>query len=68
MIYTSQFEQLVRICADLPLGSTQLIQPAVMINLLGGEGFSGKYRLKGLEEATGIEGVYIHLYGKTQRS
>ncbi len=64
--YTSQFEQLVRICAGLPLGSTQLIQPAVMINLLGGEGFSGSYRLQGLEEATAIEGVYIHLYGKTE--
>lgn len=64
--YTSQFEQLVRICAGLPLGSTQLIQPAVMINLLGGEGFSGTYRLQGLEEAAAIEGVYIHLYGKTE--
>lgn len=64
--YTSQFEQLVRICAGLPLGSTQLIQPAVMINLLGGEGFSGKYRLQGLEKATAIEGVYVHLYGKAE--
>jgi 5-(carboxyamino)imidazole ribonucleotide synthase len=64
--YTSQFEQLVRICAGLPLGSTKLIQPAVMINLLGGEGFSGKYRLQGLEEAAAIEGVYVHLYGKTE--
>jgi 5-(carboxyamino)imidazole ribonucleotide synthase len=64
--YTSQFEQLVRICAGLPLGSTQLIQPAVMMNLLGGKGFSGTYRLQGLEEASAIEGVYIHLYGKTE--
>jgi 5-(carboxyamino)imidazole ribonucleotide synthase len=64
--YTSQFEQLIRICAGLPLGSTALIQPAVMINLLGGEGFSGPYRLNGLEAATAIEGVYIHLYGKTE--
>lgn len=64
--YTSQFEQLVRICAGLPLGSTQLLQPAVMMNLLGGKGFSGPYRLQGLEEASAIEGVYIHLYGKTE--
>ncbi|MES2780586.1 MAG: 5-(carboxyamino)imidazole ribonucleotide synthase [Bacteroidota bacterium] len=64
--YTSQFEQLVRICAGLPLGSTQLIQPAVMMNLLGGKDFSGPYRLQGLEEASSIEGVYIHLYGKTE--
>lgn len=64
--YTSQFEQLVRICAGLPLGSTRLIQPAVMMNLLGGKDFSGSYRLQGLEEASAIEGVYIHLYGKTE--
>jgi 5-(carboxyamino)imidazole ribonucleotide synthase len=64
--YTSQFEQLVRICAALPLGSTQLIQPAVMMNLLGGKDFSGSYRLQGLEEASAIEGVYVHLYGKKE--
>jgi 5-(carboxyamino)imidazole ribonucleotide synthase len=64
--YTSQFEQLVRILAGLPLGSTELIKPAVMINLLGGPGFSGAYRLKGLEEASAMEGVYVHLYGKSE--
>lgn len=64
--YTSQFEQLVRILLDLPLGSTDLIQPAVMMNLLGAEDFSGTYKLKGMEEAMRIPGVYIHLYGKKE--
>lgn len=64
--YTSQFEQLVRILAGMPLGSTALVQPAVMINLLGAADFSGNYQLKGLEEATAIEGVYIHLYDKKE--
>jgi 5-(carboxyamino)imidazole ribonucleotide synthase len=64
--YTSQFEQLVRILAGLPLGSTEMIQPAVMINLLGDSGFSGEYQLKGLAEAAAIEGVYIHLYDKKE--
>lgn len=32
---TSQFEQHVRAVADLPLGSTDVLRPAVMINLLG---------------------------------
>lgn len=64
--YTSQFEQLVRILIGLPLGSTQLIQPAVMINLLGGMGFEGDYRIKGLEEVCEMEGVYLHLYAKKQ--
>jgi len=64
--YTSQFEQLVRILLDLPLGNTDLIQPAVMMNLLGAEDFSGTYKLKGMEEAMRIPGVYIHLYGKKE--
>lgn len=64
--YTSQFEQLVRILAGLPLGSTQLIQPAVMMNLLGADDFSGSYRLQGLEEAMALPGVYVHLYDKKE--
>ncbi|MBS3873408.1 MAG: 5-(carboxyamino)imidazole ribonucleotide synthase [Firmicutes bacterium] len=33
--YTSQFEQFVRAVADLPLGGTDLLFPAVMFNILG---------------------------------
>ena len=32
---TSQFEQQVRVLCDLPLGSTEQLRPAAMINLLG---------------------------------
>jgi 5-(carboxyamino)imidazole ribonucleotide synthase len=32
---TSQFEQHIRAVTDLPFGSTELVKPAVMINLLG---------------------------------
>lgn len=64
--YTSQFEQLVRILAGLPLGSTGLVMPAVMLNLLGANDFSGTYRLEGLEEIAAMEGVYVHLYGKKE--
>lgn len=64
--YTSQFEQLVRILSGIPLGSTGLIQPAVMINLLGGEGFTGKFQLSNLDQISAMEGVYIHLYGKKE--
>jgi 5-(carboxyamino)imidazole ribonucleotide synthase len=64
--YTSQYEQLLRILAGLPLGPTTLIQPAVMLNLLGAEGFSGKYRLQGIEEVMTMPGVYIHLYNKKE--
>ncbi len=33
--YTSQFEQQVRALCGLPLGSTELVTPAAMVNLLG---------------------------------
>lgn len=64
--YTSQYEQLLRILVGLPLGDTSLIQPAVMLNLLGADNFSGTYRLGGIEEVMKLPGVYIHLYNKKE--
>lgn len=62
--YTSQFEQHLRGILNLPLGSTKIKSPAVMINLLGEMGYSGKVLYHGLEECLAIEGVNVHLYGK----
>ncbi len=64
--YTSQFEQLLRILLELPLGSTQLIKPAVMLNILGSPDFSGPYYLSGYDQLLQEEGLYVHLYGKKQ--
>ncbi len=61
---TSQFEQHIRILADLPLGDTDLIMPAVMVNLLGEEGYTGLAKYEGLAEAMAENGVYPHLYNK----
>ena len=61
---TSQFEQHLRSVLNLPLGSTELIQPGVMINLLGEKGFEGQAIYQGLEEAMQISGVHAHIYGK----
>ena len=61
---TSQFEQQLRAIFNLPLGSTHLRLPAVMINLLGEPGFEGRVKYGGLTECMAIEGVKIHLYGK----
>lgn len=61
---TSQFEQHLRAILNLPLGSTELTWPAVMINLLGEPGHEGKVLYEGLAESMAIEGVKIHLYGK----
>lgn len=64
--YTSQFEQHLRAVLNFPLGSTDIILPGVMINLLGEAGYTGKATFEGMEEAMKQKGVYIHLYGKNE--
>lgn len=63
-IITSQFEQHLRAILNLPLGSTKLKLPAVMLNILGAEGHEGPVKYEGLTESMAIDGVKIHLYGK----
>jgi 5-(carboxyamino)imidazole ribonucleotide synthase len=63
-VITSQFEQHLRAILNLPLGSTELKMPAVMLNLLGEKGFYGPVKYEGLSESMAIEGVKMHLYGK----
>lgn len=63
-VITSQFEQHLRAILNLPLGSTQLKLPAVMINLLGELDCDGPVLYEGLTESMAIEGVKVHLYGK----
>jgi 5-(carboxyamino)imidazole ribonucleotide synthase len=57
---TSQFEQHVRAILGLELGSTDLIHKTVMCNILGPDGFEGKYKPVQLEK----DGVYLKMYGK----
>jgi len=63
-IITSQFEQHLRAILNLPLGSTKLKLPSVMINIVGAEGPEGPVMYEGLTESMAIDGVKIHLYGK----
>ncbi|MCL6454141.1 MAG: 5-(carboxyamino)imidazole ribonucleotide synthase [Alicyclobacillus sp.] len=58
---TSQFEQLVRIVCGLPLGSTRLLTPVVMGNLLG-------KHLPALQRALSAwpDTFKLHLYGKAE--
>jgi 5-(carboxyamino)imidazole ribonucleotide synthase len=64
--YTSQYEQLNRILLGMPLGSTDLIKPSAMINLLGFDHVSGRYEITGLDQIMAIDGVFIHLYNKAE--
>ena len=57
---TSQFEQHLRAILGLDLGSTDLVHKTVMYNILGPDGFEGKYKPVQLEK----DGVYLTMYGK----
>lgn len=63
--FTSQYEQHMRSILNLPLGSTRATMPSVMVNLLGEENHTGRAKYEGLETVISWEGVYPHLYGKT---
>jgi len=57
---TSQFEQHLRAILGLELGSTDLVHKTVMCNILGPDGFEGKYKPVQLEK----DGTYLKMYGK----
>jgi len=61
---TSQFAQHLRSILNLPMGSTRLIQPGAMINLLGEKGFTGTAKYEGLNDLLKYTNVFPHLYGK----
>jgi 5-(carboxyamino)imidazole ribonucleotide synthase len=64
---TSQFSQLVRAVADLPLGSTELIcDGAVMINLLGYEDSHSDYLVQ-RQQLAAMPNTHVHWYGKQSR-
>lgn len=62
--YTSQFNQHLRAIFNLPLGNTAARNHAVMINVLGEDGYEGLAKYEGVEEILAMDGVYVHLYGK----
>lgn len=56
----SQFENHMRAVAGLPLGSTELIKPSVMINIIGQHPDSSA--------VLALNGAHLHLYGKSERA
>jgi len=60
---TSQFEQQLRAICGLPLGSTELLRPAAMANLLGDGWQHGE---PDWATACSAPHVKLHLYGKTE--
>lgn len=60
---TSQFEQQLRAICGLPLGSTELLRPAAMANLLGDVWQGGE---PDWSAALKLPQVKLHLYGKSE--
>jgi 5-(carboxyamino)imidazole ribonucleotide synthase len=64
---TSQFEQQLRVALGLPLGSTRLISPCVMLNLLA-DFWRGETEPPDWTHLLETEGAVLHLYGKRRAS
>jgi len=59
---TTQFEQHLRAIIGLDLGDTTLIHPTVMYNILGPDGFQGKYKMPEIK----FDNLYLKMYGKEE--
>jgi 5-(carboxyamino)imidazole ribonucleotide synthase len=64
--YCSQYEMQMRVLQNMPLGSTDITQPSLMLNLVGEKDYSGPVVYSGIEKVLAMPKVYIHLYGKTE--
>ena len=63
---TSQFENQLRACLDLPLGKTELRGKALTVNLVGEAGYLGPPVVEGLDKLSAIPDSHLHLYGKEE--
>lgn len=63
---TSQYENHVRAIMGLPLGSTALLRPSAMKNLIGNR--NGQTNVQGLAKAYEDGDVKVHIYGKEKVS
>ena len=60
----SQYDQHLRAILDLPLGATDTLTSAAMVNLLGEDGYTGDAQYQGMDKVLAVDGVNVHLYGK----
>jgi 5-(carboxyamino)imidazole ribonucleotide synthase len=63
---TSQFEQLVRTTCNLPLGDTEILAPAAIVNLLGEVWLDAPGGKPNFAAALRVPGVRLHLYEKKE--
>ncbi len=61
----SQFEEMIRAVAGLPLANPKLLYPAAMVNLLG-DLWQGRSESPAFDKALALSGAHLYLYGKTE--
>ena len=59
---TSQFEQHLRAILGLKLGSTELLHPTIMYNILGPKNFKGRYKAPIIN----FDNAFLKMYGKLE--
>ena len=59
---TSQFEQHLRAILGLNLGSTELLHPTIMYNILGPKNFKGVYKIPTIH----FDNAFLKMYGKLE--
>ena len=63
---SSQFQQHLRSIFNLPLGETTHKGFAIMLNLVGDQGYSGKVFYENLEHVFNSKVANLHIYGKEE--
>lgn len=63
--YSSQFDMLWRVLLSYPLGNTDHILPAAIVNLIGENEHNGPAHYEGLKEVLAMDNVFVHIYGKS---
>ena len=61
----SQFQQHINSILNLKLGSCKSNSNAIMVNLVGENGYSGPVIYQGIEKAMEQSNVSVHIYGKS---
>ena len=64
--FSSQFDMLWRVMLGYPLGNTDHILNAAIVNLIGAPGHTGDAHYEGLNEVLAMDNVFVHIYGKKQ--
>ena len=63
---SSQFQQHIRAIFNLDLGETNHSGSAIMLNLVGDEGFTGKVCYENLDKVFSGKSANLHIYGKKE--